>query len=126
MISDAELAWLLADATRPCLNRHERQMAYIDLGSGDELLAIERILHAVIAARYELPPALITLVEGWIERYRGSGFEPTLDALVDRLVSAGRELVSGSVAIPINGAHRPAVQRRSSTDSHEFQSAHSA
>src|SRR5262245_58500442 len=108
MISDAELAWLLADATRPCLNRHERQMAYIDLGSGDELLAIERILHAVIAAGYELPPALITLVEGWIERYRGSGFEPTLDALVGRLA---RESVSGSVAIPINGAHRSAVQR---------------
>jgi hypothetical protein len=126
MISDAELAWLLADATRPYLNRHECQMAYIDLGSGDELLAIERILHAVIAAGYELPPSLITLVEGWIERYRGSGFEPTLDALVGRLVSTRRELVSGSVAIQIDGPHRLAVQRHARTDSHQFQPAHSA
>ena len=57
MISDAEMAWMLADAADVCLTGHERTMTFVELGSSENHLAIERILNAVMSSQMTLPAA---------------------------------------------------------------------
>jgi hypothetical protein len=83
MISDVELAWRLVEVARPCLNRRQRQLTFVELGSGDELRAIERILREVNRVRFELPPTAVSSVESWLDRYTDSGFESTFRGLVE-------------------------------------------
>ena len=58
IISDANMAWLLADAANVCLTGHERTMTFVELGCGEHHLAIERILDVVNSNRMALPVAI--------------------------------------------------------------------
>ncbi|OBH10406.1 hypothetical protein A5695_22055 [Mycobacterium sp. E1747] len=126
MLTDAEVAWHLADAARPCLNRPQRQMIYIELGAGDELRAIERILRTVVDRGFELPPGAIKMVRSWTERYRGSAFEPMFDHLLGGLAPrndySGTENVDG----PIGEVYRLNLRPRSYANLQYGRAAHSA
>lgn len=97
MLTDAEVAWHLADAARPCLNRPQQQMIYTELGAGDELRAIERILRTVVDQHFELSTGAIRMVQSWGQRYRGSAFEPAFDSLLSGCTYRDGDAVAGDV-----------------------------
>jgi hypothetical protein len=78
VLSDTNVAWMLADAADMCLTGHERTMTFIELGSGEEHLAIERILDAVLYNRKMLPPAILDTLSLWLDGYAGDPEEPHL------------------------------------------------
>ena len=80
--SDADMAWLLAIAADLCLTGHERMMTFVELGSGENYLAIERILNAVMSNRLMLPLAVFDRLTRWLDGYTGSPKEPQLRTMV--------------------------------------------
>jgi hypothetical protein len=78
LTSDANVAWLLANAADVCLRGHERTMTYVELGCGEHHLAIERILNAVISSSMPLPVAIFETLTRWIDEYADSAHEPRL------------------------------------------------
>lgn len=84
-ISDADMAWTLADAANVCLTGHERTMTFVELGSGENHLAIERILHAVMSNQMMLPVAIFQKLSCWLNGYAGSPEEPQLRQTVARV-----------------------------------------
>ena len=70
------MAWLLADAADVCLTGHDRTMTFVELGCGENHLAIERILDAVMSSRMTLPVAISDRLTRWLNRYAGSPEEP--------------------------------------------------
>ena len=85
MTSDARVVWQLADAASPCLTSDERIMVFVQLGCGDNHLAAERILAAVVREGFPLPAALLTTLTAWLDLYVGTREERTLRALIARL-----------------------------------------
>jgi len=81
-ISDADMAWLLADAADTCLMGHERTMTFVELGCGEHHLAIERILNAVVSTRVALPLAIFDRLTRWLDGYVGSPEEPHLRTMI--------------------------------------------
>jgi hypothetical protein len=81
-ISDADMAWLLADAADTFLMGHERTMTFVELGCGEHHLAIERILNAVVSTRVALPLAIFDTLTRWLDGYAGSPEEPHLRTMV--------------------------------------------
>ena len=82
VISDANVAWMLADAANACLTGHERAMTFVELGCGEDHLAIERILDAVISNRMMLPVAVLDRLTRWLDGYAGSPEELQLRTIV--------------------------------------------
>jgi hypothetical protein len=78
IVSDTEMAWMLADAADVYLTGYERTMAFVELGSGENHLAIERILNAVVSSRMTLPVAVFARLTRWLDGYAGSPEEPQL------------------------------------------------
>ena len=78
IISDANMAWLLADAADVWLTGYERTMTFVELGSGENHLAIERMLNVVISSRMTLPVAVFDRLTRWLDGYAGSPEEPQL------------------------------------------------
>ena len=85
MTSDSTAAWLLADAASPCLTGDERTMIFVELGCGDNHLAIERILAVAVHNRFPLPGALLATLTCWLDPYIGSREERRIRALVARV-----------------------------------------
>jgi len=67
IISDADMAWLLAVAADVCLTGHDRTMTFVELGCGEHYLAVERILNAVISSRTTLPVAIFDRLTRWLD-----------------------------------------------------------
>jgi hypothetical protein len=82
IISDANMAWMLADAANVCLTGHERTMTFVELGCGEHHLAIERILNAVKSNRMMLPVAIFDRLTRWLDGYAGSPEEPQPRAML--------------------------------------------
>jgi hypothetical protein len=82
MTSDANMAWLLAIAADVCLTGHERTMTFVELGCGENYLAIERILNAVMSNRMALPLAIFDRLTRWLDGYVGSPEEPRLRTML--------------------------------------------
>jgi hypothetical protein len=78
MTSDANMAWLLAIAADVCLTGHERTMTFVELGCGENHLAIERILNSVKSSRMTLPVAIFDRLTRRLDGYVGSPEEPRL------------------------------------------------
>jgi len=78
MTSDANMAWLLAIAADVCLTGYERTMTFVELGCGENHLAIERILNAVMSSRMALPEAIFNRLARWLDGYALSPVEPRL------------------------------------------------
>jgi hypothetical protein len=79
------MAWLLADAASACLTGDERTMIFVQLGCGENHLAIERILDVVVHERFTLSAALLVTLTSWMDRYVGSHEERRLRTLVGRV-----------------------------------------
>ena len=65
-----------------CLTGHERTMTFVELGSGENHLAIERILNAVMSSRMTLPVAVFDRLTRWLDGYAGSPEEPRLRTML--------------------------------------------
>jgi len=85
MTSDASVAWQLADAASPCLTGDERTMIFVQLGCGENHLAVERILAVVIREGFPLTAPLMTMLIAWLDQYVGTPEERRLRALVARV-----------------------------------------
>jgi hypothetical protein len=82
IISDANMAWLLADAADVCLTGYERTKTFVELGSGENHLAIGRILNAVMSSRMTLPAVVFDTLTHWLDGYAGSPEEPHLRTML--------------------------------------------
>jgi hypothetical protein len=82
IISDANMAWMLADAANARLTGHERTMTFVELGCGEHHLAIGRILRAVMSDRMMLPVAIFDWLTRWLDGYAGSPEEPQLRTML--------------------------------------------
>ena len=82
MTSDANMAWMLAIAADVCLTGHERTMTFVELGCGEDYLAIARILNAVMSSRMALPVAIFDRLARWLDGYVGSPEEPLLRTML--------------------------------------------
>jgi hypothetical protein len=76
------MAWLLVDAVDVCLTGFERTMTFVELGSGENHLAIERILNAVMSSRMTLSAAIFDRLTHWLDGYAGSPEEPQLRTML--------------------------------------------
>ena len=76
------MAWMLVDAADACLTGHERTMTFVELGCGEDHLAIERILDAVMSSRTTLPVSILDRLAGWLDGYAGSPEEPRLRTML--------------------------------------------
>lgn len=72
------MAWSLADAGQVCLTDHEHTMLFVELGSGEHHLAIERILKAVVSRGMALPAPVLKMLTRWLDVCGGSPEEPRL------------------------------------------------
>jgi hypothetical protein len=79
------MAWLLADAANVYLTGCERTMTFVELGSGENHLAIDRILNAVMSSRMTLPLAVFDRLTRWLDGYAGSPEEPQLRTLLTEI-----------------------------------------
>jgi hypothetical protein len=82
IISDAKMAWMLADAANVSLTGHDRTMTFVELGCGEHHLAIERILNAVKSNRLMLPVGIFDWLTRWLDGYAGSPEEPRLRTML--------------------------------------------
>jgi hypothetical protein len=80
-----DAAWQLAEAASPCLRGHERTMTFVELGCGENHLAVERILTAVILRGFPLPATTLTTLTTWLDLYVGTRGERRLRALLERV-----------------------------------------
>jgi hypothetical protein len=76
------MAWLLVDAADVCLTGYERTMTFVELGSGENHLAIDRMLNAVVSSRMTLPVAVFDGLTRWLDGYAGSPEEPQLRTML--------------------------------------------
>ena len=60
-------------------------MVFVELGCGDNHLAITRILAVVVRERFPLPAALLATLTGWLDLYVGTEEERRIRALVARV-----------------------------------------
>ena len=65
-----------------CLTGYERTMTFVELGSGENHLAIERILNAVMSSRMTLPVTIFDRLTRWLDGYAGSPEEPQLRTML--------------------------------------------
>jgi hypothetical protein len=83
--SDADMAWLLTIAVDAWLTGHQRTMTFVELGCGENHLAIERVLNAVVSRRMTLSLAIIDRLARWLDGYLGSPEEPQLRAMLGEI-----------------------------------------
>jgi hypothetical protein len=81
-VSDASVAWMLADAADAGLTGYERTMTFVELGAGEDHLAIERILNVFLSRRMTLPLAVFDRLTRWLDGYAGSSEEPRLRTML--------------------------------------------
>jgi hypothetical protein len=93
IVCAADMAWLLADAAAVYLTGYERTMAFVELGSGENYLAIERILNAAMSSRMTLPVPVFDGLTRWLDGYAGSPEEPQLRTMLTEIQSQQFELV---------------------------------
>jgi hypothetical protein len=57
-------------------------MTFVEMGCGENHLAIERMLNAVISSQMMLPVAVFDRLTRWLDGYAGSPEEPQLRAML--------------------------------------------
>jgi hypothetical protein len=93
IVSEADMAWLLADAADVYLTGYERTMAFVELGSGENYLAIVRILSATMSSRMTLRMVVFDGLTRWLDCYAGSPEEPLLRTMLTEIRAQQLELV---------------------------------
>lgn len=79
---DHAVAWQLAAAAHPHLNRVDADRIYIDIGVGDTFDAIAALLTVIARDHIPLGADLTATVAGWLDCYRGQEAEPRLRDLL--------------------------------------------
>lgn len=93
ILSDANMAWMLAAAADVYLTGHERTLTFVELGSGEYLLAIERVLkvmsNRMSSSQMRLPVVVVDRLTCWVDGYVGSPGEPQLRATLAAIQAQG-------------------------------------
>jgi hypothetical protein len=109
IISDANIAWLLADAADVCLTGYERTMTFVEMGCGENHLAIERMLNAVISSRMMLPVAILDRLTRWLDGYAGSPEEPRLRTMLAEIREQFQTVPLRTQQVQCSDVRRPAA-----------------
>jgi hypothetical protein len=83
VMSEAKLAWSLADAVSVCFTANDQLGIYTTLGAGETYSAIERMLDIAVRKRYPLPANLISTLVAWLDCYIGNEHEATTRSLLN-------------------------------------------
>jgi hypothetical protein len=85
MISEHDLAWVLATVADPCLSTAERHDVYIAITVGETFSAICALTATVVREDLALPTDVVTDFARWLNGYVGNDEEPRLRALLARV-----------------------------------------
>jgi hypothetical protein len=114
-MSDAELAWELADTARGHLDATQRNEIYMAIAVGEAFWAIRLLLRAVVRFELGVRADLVPKLLGWVTSYRDHPEQGHLRHLIGRVrIQPARPIrrVSGSL--------RPALRRTGPEDSRRF------
>jgi hypothetical protein len=95
-------------------------MTFVELGCGENFLAIERILTMVLSSKKALPVAIFDRLAGWLDAYIGSPEEPRLRALLAEIRAQQLQPVPPSTLYTQRGdvCRTPRTQLRTSLKGH--------
>jgi len=79
---DTELAWELADAAKPCLDRKQRNQVYIAIGVGDVYSAVKFLLQTVVQSQISVSSETLWKMNLWVASYRDHPDEARLRDLI--------------------------------------------
>jgi hypothetical protein len=79
------LAWELADAAKPCLDRKQRNQVYIDIGVGDVYSAVKFLLQTVVQSQVSVGSETVRKLNLWVASYRDHPDEARLLDLIGRV-----------------------------------------
>jgi len=79
---DTELAWELADAAKPCLDRKQRNQVYIAIGVGDVYSAVKFLLQTVVQSQVSVSSETLWKMNLWVASYRDHPDEARLRDLI--------------------------------------------
>jgi hypothetical protein len=82
---DTELAWELADAAKPCLDRKQRNQVYIAIGVGDVYSAVKFLLQTVVQSQVSVGSETLRKLNLWVASYRDYPDEARLRDLIGRV-----------------------------------------
>ena len=82
---DTELAWELADAAKPCLDRKQRNQVYIAIGVGDVFSAAKFLLQTVVESQVSVGSETLWKLKLWVASYRDHPDEARLRDLIGRV-----------------------------------------
>jgi len=82
-VHEADLAWGLALAAKPCLDAVERNDIFVAIGAGDTFTAIGKLLKSVAIKRIPLGPDLVRRCMLWLLAYAGHEDERHLRRLIE-------------------------------------------
>ncbi len=82
-MSEAKLAWALADAVSVCFTANDQLAIYTTLGAGETYSAIELMLDIAVRKRYPLPANLVSTLVVWLDCYIGNEHEATTRRLLN-------------------------------------------
>ncbi|MBV8179201.1 MAG: hypothetical protein JO045_10365 [Mycobacterium sp.] len=83
--AEADLAWQLADLVAGRLSDVTRTAIFAELGAGESYRVIVKLLETSVQDRVSVPPELVARLQEWLDSHRGTGDEPRLRALLDRI-----------------------------------------
>jgi hypothetical protein len=72
-VTESQLAWELADRIGTRLSPEERTAVFVDIGCGDFLNAIDRILHIAVQKQHSLPAMSLERLHSWSRVYHREG-----------------------------------------------------
>lgn len=75
-ITNSDLAWRLVEAVDSDLDNVNRTSVYVELGCGDDISAIHRVLTVAVRSHLALPESLLRMTDQWLDRYCGLSVEP--------------------------------------------------
>jgi hypothetical protein len=114
-MSDAELAWELADTARGHLDATQRNEIYMAIAVGDAFWAIRLLLRTVVRFELGVGADLLPKLLGWVTSYRDHPEQGHLRHLIGRVrIQPVRPIRRVSGNLP------PALRRARPEDSRRF------
>jgi hypothetical protein len=86
LVREADLAWALAEATKPHLNTVERSHVYVAIGVGETFAAIKYLIALAAGKRIALPAELVQLCQRWLDVHIGQEDERYLRRHIEQVL----------------------------------------
>ncbi len=86
LVREADLAWALAEATKPHLNTVERSHVYVAIGVGETFAAIKYLIALAAGKRIALPAELVQLCQRWLDVHLGHEDERYLRRHIEQVL----------------------------------------